>query len=105
MHAHRVKFIDIPGFSSDVVAGLIRALPGVSLVGRDPDTVVVDDRRFADALPYMRGGVPKIVLGTDDDPAFAARAKRHGAIGWMLKETVDPELPMLLRGKLDRPDA
>ena len=67
--------------------------------------MVVDDRRFADALPYMRGGVPTIVLGTDDDPAFAARAKRHGAIRWMLKETVDPELPLLLRDEPDRPDA
>jgi hypothetical protein len=105
MHAHRVKFIDVPGFSNDVVAAVIRATPGVSLVGRDPDTVVVDDRRFADALPYMHGGVPTIVLGADDDPAFAARARRHGAIGWMLKESVDPDLPRLLQSEPDEPGA
>jgi hypothetical protein len=103
MHAHRVMFIDIPSFSMDVVAELIRGLPGISLVTRDPDAVVVDDRRFADAVPFMRDGVPTIVLGVDDDPAFAARARRYGAVGWMLKETVDPELPALLQGEPDEP--
>ena len=34
MHAQRVMFIDSPGYSSDVVAELIRELPGVSLVTR-----------------------------------------------------------------------
>jgi len=101
MHAQRVMFIDSPGFSRDVVAELIRGLPGVSLVTRDPDAVVVDDRRFADAVPFMRDGVPTIVLGVDDDPAFAARARRHGAIGWLRKETADPDLPELLQGEAD----
>jgi hypothetical protein len=97
MTEQRVMLIDSPGFSRDVVADLIRTLPDVALVTRDPDTVVVDDRRFADAVPFMRGGVPTIVLGSDDDAGFEARARQHGAVRWVLKETVGSVLPELLR--------
>ena len=61
------------------------------------DVVVVDDRRFADAVALMRTGVPTIVLGADDDPGFALRAQRHGASRWVLKESVSTVLPALLR--------
>ncbi len=90
--------IDRPGFSLDVLASLVDSLPDTCLVTERPDVVVVDDRRFADAVPLMRGGVPTIVLGADDNPGYALRARRHGASRWILKESVSSELPPLLRG-------
>jgi hypothetical protein len=98
MQMLRVMLIDRPGFSLDVLRDLVESLPDTCLVTERPDVVVVDDRRFADAVALMRGGVPTIVLGADDDPGYAARARRHGASRWVLKESVSGELPALLRG-------
>jgi hypothetical protein len=92
----RVMLIDSPGFSRDVLAALIGDLPGVCLVPAEPEAVVVDDRHFAKAVPFMRSGVPTIVLGADDDPGFALRARRHGAMGWMAKDAADRTLPDLI---------
>jgi hypothetical protein len=44
----------------------------------------------------MPEGVRVIVLGVDDDPAFAARATRLGADAWVAKERADEDLPALL---------
>src|SRR5688572_19459656 len=93
----RVMLIDRPGFSLDVLADLVSTLPDTCLVTERPDVVIVDDRRFADALPLIRGGVPTIVLGADDDPGYALRARQHGASRWVPKESVSSELPALLR--------
>ena len=97
MQELRVMFIDRPGFSRDVLSELLESLPDTCLVSEDPDVLVVDDRRFADALALMRGGVPTIVLGADDDPGYAVRAHRHGASRWVPKDAVSSELPPLLR--------
>jgi hypothetical protein len=37
-----------------------------------------------------------IVVGVDDDPAFAARAHRLGAEAWVAKDRADDQLPALL---------
>ena len=37
-----------------------------------------------------------IVVGADDDPGYAARAERFGAIAWIPKERADSLLPPLL---------
>ena len=92
----RVMLIDSPGFSRDVLAALIGDLPGVRLVPAEPHAVVVDDRHFAKAVPFMRSGVPTIVIGADDDPGFAHRAQRHGAMQWMAKDSADGTLPDLI---------
>ena len=97
MRELRVMLIDRPGFSRDVLSELLEGLPDMQLVTELPDVVVVDDRRFADAVALMRSGVPTIVLGADDDPGFALRASRHGASRWVLKESVSTVLPGLLR--------
>jgi DNA-binding NarL/FixJ family response regulator len=89
--------IDSPGFSRDVLMQLVGGLPDTRLVSNGPDVVVVDDRHFAHAMPLMRSGIPTIVLGADDDPGYAARAQRHGALRWVLKDSVSATLPELLR--------
>ena len=96
MEVLRVMLIDRPGFSRDVVSDLLESLPDTCLVTEDPDVLVVDDRRFADGVALMHGGVPTIVLGADDDPGYAQRARRHGASRWVLKDSVASELPPLL---------
>ena len=96
MHELRVMLIDSPGVGRDVLSDLLGTLPDTCLVSEAPDIVVVDDRRFADAVALMRGGVPTIVLGVDDDPGYALRARRHGASRWVLKDAVASELPALL---------
>jgi DNA-binding NarL/FixJ family response regulator len=37
-----------------------------------------------------------LVVGVDDDPAFAARARDLGADAWIAKDRADDELPALL---------
>jgi hypothetical protein len=55
--------------------------------------VVVDDRLLSGALePDAR----MIVVGADDDPGFADRAARRGAIAWIPKDRADSLLPLLL---------
>jgi hypothetical protein len=96
MRELRVMYIDSPGFTRDVLARLIEGLPGVRLVPAGPDAVIVDDRHFATALPLMRSGVPTIVVGADDHPGFPERARNHGAMHWMPKESAHGALPPLL---------
>jgi hypothetical protein len=42
------------------------------------------------------GGMQMIVVGADDNPGYAARAERLGAIAWIPKERADSLLPVLL---------
>jgi hypothetical protein len=93
-----VMLIDSPGFGRDVLAALIGDLPGVRLVPAEPDVVVVDDRHFAAAVPFLRRGVPTIALGADDTPGYAERARREGAVSWLAKETAHGALPELIGG-------
>ena len=73
--------------------------------GVHPDVLILDDRlvRAGDhvlaGLGPQRGHVRVIVIGVDDDPAFAARARRLGADAWVAKDRADEELPALLRAR------
>lgn len=98
---------DLAGPGRVALATLLAEIPGVALVGEvgEPealrstisdaraDLLVVDDRLVAGAAntaPRM------IVVGADDNPGFAARAGRLGAIAWVPKERADSLLPVLL---------
>jgi DNA-binding NarL/FixJ family response regulator len=109
----RVLLADIPGAAERAIAALLRSLPGVVLVAEvgsadelarerprsAPDVVVIDDRLLATAGAHLDGpDVPVIVVGLDDDPSFASRARRLGATAWIPKEHADEQLP----GALDR---
>lgn len=106
----RVVLLDRPGFGRRALAVLLEALPGVELVAEageadelgaalrtQPDVVIVDDRLLEQACAGQ-GGVPfpLIVMGVDDDPGFADRAQRAGAMAWIAKDQADAELPGLL---------
>jgi DNA-binding NarL/FixJ family response regulator len=108
----RVVLADLVGPGRAALASLLAGIPGVALVGEvgepealqsaiwetDPDVLVVDDRLLAgapDGAPQM------IVMGADDDPGFAARAERLGALAWIPKESADAFLPALLAGPLE----
>ena len=103
----RVLLVDRAGASRSALATLLSGLPGVALVGEVgepqdfdsvvrqtcPDLVVVDDRLLPDAGDH---GARTIVVGADDDPGYAERAERFGAIAWVPKEHADSLLPPLL---------
>ena len=107
-HRHtRVLLADRTGFGRVALATLISTLPRVTLIGEAgssaelaerlladrPDVVVVDDR----LLPENSNlGTRMIVVGADDDPGFADRAERHGAVAWIAKDRADSLLPLLL---------
>lgn len=95
MRRTRVQLIDKPGFSHDVIAWVIAEQPGAELVSDAPDVIVVDDRLFAEAIGPATKDVDIVVLGADDDPAYAARAARLGA-QWIPKESAQTLLPPLL---------
>ena len=103
----RVLLADLPGPGRSALATLIDDVACVALVGEAgdsesldvlmretlPDVVIVDDRllRAAPEPPTRT-----IAVGADDDPGFAARAERLGAIGWVRKDLADVLLPPLL---------
>jgi DNA-binding NarL/FixJ family response regulator len=113
----RVLLADREGGARVALAMLLRNTPGVMLAGvagsraeiaaairaTRPDVVVVDDRLVDDVDGHVlagtgptRGRVRVIVVGVDDDPAFAARAHRLGAEAWIPKDLADEQLPVLL---------
>jgi DNA-binding NarL/FixJ family response regulator len=112
----RVLLADRSGAARHAVAGLLRNLDGVVLAGeigsRDQlaaalrrtraDALVIDDRLLSDGdhvlagLGPRRPGMLVLVLGVDDDPAYAARAQRLGADAWIAKDRADEQLPALL---------
>jgi DNA-binding NarL/FixJ family response regulator len=103
----RVVLADLAGPGRDALATLLAEIPGVALVGEvgepealrstisdaRPDLLVVDDRLVGEAAHTARR---LIVVGADDDPGFAARAGRLGAIAWIPKDRADSLLPVLL---------
>ncbi|WP_028064164.1 response regulator transcription factor [Solirubrobacter soli] len=108
----RVLLIDREGAARLALSFLLRNTPGVELAGEAgsraeialalrtarPDVVVVDDR-LVDEVPTVMSPVRVIVMGVDDDPAFAARAHRLGAEAWMAKDLADDQLPALLEAR------
>jgi DNA-binding NarL/FixJ family response regulator len=105
--ARRVVLADLAGPGRDALAALLAGIPGVVLVGEvgepdalrsaireaRPDLLLVDDRLVASASV---GATKMIVMGADDNPGYAARAGRLGAIAWIPKERADSLLPALL---------
>jgi DNA-binding NarL/FixJ family response regulator len=103
----RVLLVDRSGMSRAALATLLSEIPGVALIGElgepelidavvretGPDVVVVDDRLLHGAGDHL---ARMIVVGADDDPGYAARAERYGAIAWIPKERADSLLPPLL---------
>jgi len=104
----RVLFADVSGAGRRAIAALLRSLPDVVLVAEAgtteelarecrrtaPDAIVIDDRLLAaPGLGPRDADVPIIVVGLDDDPSFARRARRLGAMTWIAKERADELLP------------
>src|SRR4051794_31461115 len=112
----RVVLADREGAARRAVSGLLGGLAGVVLadvagdrtelavaLDRAPvDVLVIDDRLLGDAGQVLAGlgldtsGVRVLVLGVDDAPAFAARARRLGAEEWIAKDRADERLSTLL---------
>ncbi len=112
----RVILADREGSARGALAALLNGLDGVELVGESggrrelaaalrrahPDVLILDDRLVTSGdhvlagLGPQPGAVRVIVIGVDDDPAFAARARRLGADAWVAKDRADEELPSLL---------
>ena len=110
-HRVRVLLADEAGFCRTALARVLADTPGVEVVEVDggslrealrrlsPDVLVLDDRllRHRDPVPGA-AGVHTIVVGVDDDPAYAARAAGAGAAAWLPKERVD----LLIAALFDR---
>ena len=98
----RVMLLDRPGAVRDALASVLDDVDGVVRTGEDqddtvpPDVIVADERllQSGSALAAVTGA-RLIVLGVDDDPGFAARARRLGA-DWVAKERAASVLPALL---------
>jgi hypothetical protein len=97
MRPTRVQLIDRPGFSHDVIASLIAAQPDTQLVSDAPDVIVIDDRELTHAMDSIDRAARVVVVGADDHPAYAARARRIGA-QWVAKDAAGTLLPELLSG-------
>jgi DNA-binding NarL/FixJ family response regulator len=112
-----VLLADVPGAARRAVAGVLRALPGVAHVtevGASDDVgrallrtraniLVIDDRLLSGARIHLHdAGLPFVVIGLDDEPGFAVRARRLGATGWVPKERADEMLPEVLAEALER---
>jgi two-component system response regulator NreC len=73
--------------------------------GHKPDVLILDlnmpgSRRSLDIIPEVAEASPAtrvVVLTMQEDPAFARRALRGGAIGYVLKEAADEELVHAVR--------
>jgi two-component system, NarL family, response regulator DevR len=104
----RVLLADASGVGRRAIAALLRSLPDIALVSEAgtldelaresrrtaPDVIVVDDRLLGTSgLGPRDAEVPVIVMGLDDDPSFARRARRIGALAWIAKEQADELLP------------
>jgi two-component system response regulator DesR len=112
----RVLLADVDGAARRALASLLDGTPDLTIVAeagaRDelaaalrrtqPDVLVIDDRLLREAghvlagVGPLRARVRVIVVGVDDDPAFARRAQRLGAEAWVAKDRADDELPQLL---------
>jgi DNA-binding NarL/FixJ family response regulator len=115
----RIVLADREGMARDALANLLSEIAGVERVVEvgirsalgsalrhgGADVLVIDDRLVEDGRHLLAGlgplhGTPRvIVVGVDDDPAYAARALRLGADAWVAKDRADDELPQLLDGR------
>jgi DNA-binding NarL/FixJ family response regulator len=115
-----VLLADAAGAGRRAIAALLRSLPGIALVSEAgsleelarerrtaaPDVIVIDDRLLgAASLGPRDADVPLVVMGLDDDPSFARRARRIGATAWIAKEHADELLPGALDDARRRRDA
>jgi DNA-binding NarL/FixJ family response regulator len=112
----RVLLADVESSARRAVAALLHALDGVTLVGEvgalgdvgaelrrtGAEVLIIDDRLLRSIDHVLAGSGPMgapvrvLVVGVDDDPAFAARARDLGADAWVAKDRADDELPALL---------
>lgn len=82
------------------VDGALRAV-----LGHKPDILVLDlnmpgERSSLEALPEMSKRFPQtrtVILTMQEDPEYARRALRAGALGYVLKEAADTELVEAVR--------
>jgi len=115
-HVVHVLLADLPGPARRALAEFLERLDGVELTGqadsrpelalalrRTPvDVLIIDDRLLRDRAHVLSGlgpvpaGLRMIVVGVDDDPAFAQRAQRLGATAWIAKDRADEELAAYL---------
>src|SRR3954452_16455743 len=73
--------------------------------GHKPDVLVLDlnmpgQRKSLDVIPEIAEASPGthvVILTMQEDPAFARRALRGGAVGYVLKEAADDELVHAVR--------
>jgi two-component system, NarL family, invasion response regulator UvrY len=110
----RVLLADREGSARRALASTLKAIDGVELTGEvgsraeladalqqtHSDVLVIDDRLLRDGGGDVLAGRPTervLVLGVDDDPAFAARARRLGAEAWIAKDCADEQLTTLLQ--------
>lgn len=113
----RVLLADVESSARHAVAALLHSLDGVALVGEvgaladvgaalrrtRAEILIIDDRLLRSIDHVLHGCGPLetpvrvLVLGVDDDPAFAARARSLGAEAWIAKDLADDALPALLR--------
>lgn len=112
----RVLVADRSGSARRAISALIEDIDGVALVGqvetreeigdalrrRNADVLVIDDRLLPTNGHPLAGAGPLhtdvrvLVVGMDEDPAFAARARRLGAEAWIAKHAADDGLRDLL---------
>jgi DNA-binding NarL/FixJ family response regulator len=105
-----VVLADLPGPSRAALAGLIDTAPGLRLaaqvstsaeldaavIDQRPDVILLDDRLLRDGTLRASQFDPAVVItGVDDDPAYAQRARRTGAVAWVAKEQSDEMLEAL----------
>jgi DNA-binding NarL/FixJ family response regulator len=112
----RVAIADPASSARRALAALVGGIPGAQVVaevgGRAqlgdvlraarPDVLLIDDRLLSGAGHVLQNLGPQpeaigvVVLGLDDHPGFAARARRLGAQAWVAKDLAAEELPALL---------
>lgn len=109
--AVRVVLADVEGMARRTLASLLREMDSVLVreVGSGPelaralraewaDVLIIDDR-LIDVLAGLGpdgGAARMIVVGVDDDPAYAARARQVGAEAWVAKDRAYEDLLGLL---------
>jgi hypothetical protein len=96
----RVALADLPRSSRTALAHWREETPGLELVVVEPaerlqldpvpDVLILDDRLVA-GYGRVDGweGAKVIVVGVDDNPGYAARARRLGASAWIPKERAE----------------
>ena len=112
----RVMLADVHGIARSAIAALLQSLDGVELVGEAgarhdlaaalrrgrPEVLILDERLLGSAEHVLSGLGPRsqpvrvIVIGMDDDPVFAERARQRGAYAWVAKDRAADDLPSLL---------